>query len=452
MTTSQTLEPHVNTVVHALTRELRKLCETLERPSFEKLEAQLLRAANEAVRRTLERELQVRSDVLSECVVVDGVRYRRHQPGLVKYHSLCGGLEVKRFTFRRVDKRNGETIVPLDLTAGLIQRTTPSMAYAIAQGHADMPSRDLEQHLRAAHRIPPSRSTLDRLGRSIGSGFKQSLSIVEPLVRAEEQLPKGSHGLSLGLDRTSVPMAEGSGEDIQVHYRMAYVGTVAITDRDGHKLTARRYAAAAHEGPAELLNRMMADVRSALAQQPSLHVLLVQDGADEMWNLMRPALKAALPGKRWLEAIDWYHLSERLAQISELLEPDTQRREKLVERWKRSLERNDRAVYSLIMKMNKYFWSKAPHWRAMGQHLTYFTHSPKMHYASLRKLGLPVGSGITEGACKSLIAIRAKRSGQRWRPRGIDAVLAVRSTQQSDRLAPCWALFSQQYTTPVLAA
>ena len=70
MTTSQTLEPHVNTVVHALTRELRKLCETLERPSFEKLEAQLLRAANEAVRRTLERELQVRSDVLSEWVVV----------------------------------------------------------------------------------------------------------------------------------------------------------------------------------------------------------------------------------------------------------------------------------------------------------------------------------------------------------------------------------------------
>ena len=452
MTTSQALEPHVNSVVQGLTKELRRLCETLERPSFEKLEAQLLLVANEAVRRTLERELQSRSDELTEWVLVDGVRYRRHQPGTVKYHSLCGPLQVERYTFRRVDKRNGETIVPLDLMAGLIQRTTPSMAFSVAQGHADMPSRDLEQHLRSAHRIPPSRSTLDRLGRSIGSKFKQSLSTVEPLVRAEERLPEGAHGLSLGLDRTSVPMAEGTGADIQINYRMAYVGTVTVTDREGHKLTARRYAAAAHEGPADLIKRMMADVRSALTQRPSLHVLLVQDGADEMWNLMRPALKKEPLVKHWHEAIDWYHLTERLAQIAELLEPQTQRRERLLQRWKTSLERNDRAVYSIIKTMSKHFWDKASHWRTMGNHLTYFSHSPKMHYASLRKLGLPVGSGVTEGACKSLIAMRAKRSGQRWRRPGIDAVLAVRSAQQSDRLTRCWALFSQRSTSSPCAA
>jgi hypothetical protein len=452
MTTSQTLEPHVNSVVEALTKELRRLCETLDRPSFEKLETQLLLVANEAVRRTLERELQSRSDELSEWVVVDGVRYRRHQPGAVKYHSICGALHVERFTFRRIDKRNGETIVPLDLMSGLIQRTTPALAFAVARGHADMPSRDLEQHLQAAHRIPPSRSTLDRLGRSIGSAFKKSLSQVEPLVRAEERLPEGAHGLSVGLDRTSVPMAEGHGEDMEVHYRMAYVGTVAVTDGDGHTLTARRYAAAAHEGPAELIKRMMADVRLVLAEQPSLHVVLVQDGADEMWNLMTPALKQEPLVTKWHEAIDWYHLTERLAQITELLESDKQRRDKLLGRWKQSLERNDRAVYSIIKRMEKYFWSGARHSKAMGNHLTYFTHSPRMHYASLRKFGLPVGSGVTEGACKSLIAVRAKRSGQRWRRPGIDAVLAVRAAQQSERLEPCWALFAQQRAAPVCAA
>lgn len=64
-----------------------------------------------------------------------------------------------------------------------------------------------------------------------------------------------------------------------------------------------------------------------------------------------------------------------------------------------------------------------------------------MRYASLRAVGLPTGSGTTEGACKSLVMIRAKRCGQRWHPKGIKSVLTLRSLYMSNRLDTFWRVF-----------
>ncbi len=66
-------------------------------------------------------------------------------------------------------------------------------------------------------------------------------------------------------------------------------------------------------------------------------------------------------------------------------------------------------------------------------------------YARLTRLGLHVGSGVTEGACKSLINMRAKRSGQRWHKPGISAVLTLRSLVASERFDAFWTRFSRRY-------
>ena len=42
------------------------------------------------------------------------------------------------------------------------------------------------------------------------------------------------------------------------------------------------------------------------------------------------------------------------------------------------------------------------------------------------------GSGATEGACKSVVKMRAKGSGQRWHEEGITAVLTLRSAYLSE--------------------
>ena len=141
MKNSPEFAPHVNSVIESITKDLRRLSDTFDRPSFETLQTQVLAVLNEAARRVFEWTLQERSDEYPEYVRVEGVVYRRHLEGDVQYHDLCGPLRVRRATYRRSDKRNGETIVPLDLDAGLILRTTPVLAFAVMQGHANSPPR-----------------------------------------------------------------------------------------------------------------------------------------------------------------------------------------------------------------------------------------------------------------------------------------------------------------------
>jgi hypothetical protein len=42
-------------------------------------------------------------------------------------------------------------------------------------------------------------------------------------------------------------------------------------------------------------------------------------------------------------------------------------------------------------------------------------HRHRMHYAALRARNFPIGSGVVEAACKTLVSQRLKRSGMRWR-------------------------------------
>ena len=49
------------------------------------------------------------------------------------------------------------------------------------------------------------------------------------------------------------------------------------------------------------------------------------------------------------------------------------------------------------------------------------TRTRHLQYAEFRRQGLPIGSGITEAACKTVFTQRLKLSGMRWsgrRPRG----------------------------------
>lgn len=76
----------------------------------------------------------------------------------------------------------------------------------------------------------------------------------------------------------------------------------------------------------------------------------------------------------------------------------------------------------------------------------------RMRYVALRRAGLPVGSGVTESTCKTVIGHRAKGAGQRWRVDGLRGVVTLRALHQSDRLPRFWSHLAREYTAHVEAA
>lgn len=105
-------------------------------------------------------------------------------PGTVVYHSLCG---------------------PLDLATGLIEGATPALAYRVALGYAQGPGRHAEEQMHADHRRPPSRSTLERLGKAIGTQTHCVAPRIEASLRREETVPEGTHAIVAGLESDDGP-------------------------------------------------------------------------------------------------------------------------------------------------------------------------------------------------------------------------------------------------------
>jgi hypothetical protein len=464
-------------VKRAVTKMRRALRLALSDGDFGEREQQALAVSGEAVRQLLQGELQSLSDSFGEDVLVNGVRYRRHEAGADTYHSLCGPLEVSRPTHRMAGVRNGPVVVAVELAAGLVEGATPALAYSVAHGYAQHDMRAHKDNLEASHRVPPSRTTLERIATRLGTAAVEQAPKIERALRRAEKFPEGTVAVSIGLDRTSAPMIEDRPADappkperrrlrpreraapppFDVNWRMAFVGTVSFVDAQGEALHTIRYASAACDDPRDLVCRMTADVRAALKRAPTLGVGIVQDGAHEMWNRTREGLQRLCDEgllASWEEGIDRYHLLERIADAMTLVEPDADARKRQVDAWREAFDVQDSTIDRVEHYLRARYWLVSEDDReALWDHLRFIgNNKDRMRYVTLRLAGLPVGSGVTESTCKSVFGHRAKRSGQRWREAGLRGVVTLRALLQSDRLPRFWLHLSRGYAASVEAA
>jgi len=450
----------------------RAITAVLPRGSFAEREQAALAVTNEAVRIVLQEDLQAIADGFGDEVEVNGVVYKRHEPATCQYHSLCGPLYVVRDTFRETGVHNGPTIVPLELAAGIVERATPELGRNVAHGYGEHDMRTHERQLHVAHRNPPPRATLERIASAIAAGAHEHAPFLERTLRRAERLPPEAHAVVVGFDRASVPMAEPRAAEspkitrrrrnkpyqrrppqpIDVNWRMAYIGTVSIVDCNGEALVTRRYAGSPGEDETQLVNRMMEDVRLAVRRRASLRVAAMQDGAPEMWNRVREGLEGLRRQaviSRWHEGIDICHVIERLGDALELLGRDD--RSHRLHEWKANLLSKSSAINEIesFLKFYRHRLS-GDALEAFEQHLTYLENNKdRMDYAKLIRAGLPIASGVTEGAAKNVINMRTKRSGQRWREPGLRGVLTLRALLKSERLDAFWSLFSRRYVANV---
>ena len=71
-------------------------------------------------------------------------------------------------------------------------------------------------------------------------------------------------------------------------------------------------------------------------------------------------------------------------------------------------------------------------------------HAPSLHYDQYLAAGLPIASGVIEGACRHLVTDRMDVTGARWSLAGAEAVLRLRALRSSHDFDAYWRFHEAQ--------
>ena len=99
-----------------------------------------------------------------------------------------------------------------------------------------------------------------------------------------------------------------------------------------------------------------------------------------------------------------------------------------------------------VINTLKYHHQKNPKNKKLETELHYFRNNRhRMQYALALKSNYPIGSGVTEATCKTLVTQRMKYAGMRWNIKGGQGVLTARSLIQSEQFDKGWNVLSKTY-------
>lgn len=385
----------------------------------------------------------VRLDPDCPQVEFQGKRYRRlrqYASGL--YSGLRGELRVQRALYREMGVKNGPTISPMELRAGIVEgRFTPAAAKAVAVLAQALPSREADLVARSMQVLPYSRSAQFRAGVALGSAWESLPDETKAAVDDEIEIPEAAVSVSVAVDRVSMPMAEarpltpddvekGVKSPITVQLRMAFAGVTTLYDAEGTALMSIRHAHVPTGGRAAMEHALSKDLDRLLAQRPGLKIVALSDGAGEMQSIVDRAVEGR--GNVAARITDFWHLTEHLADALR----DTGRyvADQLGD-WKGQLLANDSAIDDIEMELLNFraeYGGDETVPAGLHEAITFIENRrERLRYATTHAANLPIGSGTVEATCKTIVSTRMKRPGARWKEDGAQPILALRALATS---------------------
>jgi len=186
--------------------------------------------------------------------------------------------------------------------------------------------------------------------------------------------------------------------------------------------------------------------REALARDPERKrrwVVLLDGNGDQIRAVLRAAKRARV---EITIIADLIHLIEYLWPAAYCFHPagSDEAREWVVQRVRALLEGHDPAQVAAGMRRSATL-QKLERRKAVDACAKYMLKlAPYMRYGDAIRDGLPIATGVIEGACRHLIRRRLGIGGARWSTKGAEAVLLLRATVLSGDFDAYWAFHEQQ--------
>jgi hypothetical protein len=171
------------------------------------------------------------------------------------------------------------------------------------------------------------------------------------------------------------------------------------------------------------MERMEREIAHVKHLYPQAVYVGIADGAQSNWEFLEPHTS--------IQILDFYHATGYLAEVAQVACPRSlPKRTQWLETRCHELKHTPGAAVLLLEEMQEL--AQHPLSESLRGKLqraiTYFSnHQQQMDYVRYHANHFPIGSGVTEAACKTLVKQRLCYSGMRWKEKGASIVLSLRA-------------------------
>jgi hypothetical protein len=327
------------------------------------------------------------------------------------YQTPYGEAVVARHVYQTA--QGGATFCPLERDARIILASTPRFAQMVSHKYAEMAGARVVADLEVNHGRKTSLNVIQRLADAVGSVAQAK---EEQWHYATPELGEPVRTIGIGLDGTCMLLVEEG-------YRQAMVGTLSLYDGEGERLHTIYVAATPEYGKETFQQRLDREIKHVQGLYPKARLTAVADGASDNWDFLG----------RYTDdgCVDFHHATGYLSGAAKAAHPGSfrQREEWLEERCHR-LKHRAGAAAAILAELEGLTGQELTEsaQEDLEKAVSYFRNQQgRMDYARRVRSGLPIGSGVTEAACKTLVKMRLCRSGAKWREQGAALVLSLRT-------------------------
>lgn len=401
-------------------------------------------------------------DMECQSVEYDERNYEKSSRNAIDYFTCAGKVRVTRSLYR--NKLIGKSICPLNLNAGIVQKNwTPQAAKIATLATAEMTPYMAETLFQEMGAMAPSKSSLDRLPKRLNLAQKHYREQVGFQVRQLKPMPEDTAKIAISLDGVHIPIQKLKGKSRfmldrgfsktrgEYHlidenyspYREASCGTISYLNKDGERLQTHYYGLMPEEKKATLKYLLESHIKEDIKNRPDLELIAIADGAKDNWTYIDRVFPNAI------SVLDFYHAAEHLKKAVDAVCKNPDDAMTLFEQQRSILRHQENGIDSVIEFLENH-QIKGDTNTNLIREINYFKsnrHRCKYHESKENKH--PIGSGIVEAACKSLVTKRLKCSGMAWRWRGGEAILYLRSYVKSGLFDELWEVISSIYRQPV---
>jgi hypothetical protein len=369
---------------------------------------------------------------------VDGIWYRRRGKTANRcVGTLFGAITLRRFLYQPIDGLE-RSIFPLEIRLGVeARRATPALAERAAGLAIDATQGETLQTLRREHAVNWSASTLRAVIEAVRVGVvpqgqaARAAKVLAWLERADASRGARKPVLAVGRDGIFVPIR---GQD---SYREAATGTLSIYDRRGHRLGTVYLGRMPEPGQQTISGQLTELIQEVLRRWPGPlpRLAYITDAGHHPTAYYRHVLKRMTHPRRpqerlhWEWVVDFYHAASYVSKLSEALFRTPRESQAWSRKMCRWLKTRPGAVNRILhsaaaLRSRRVVLGTATAYReAYGYLRQRIGH---LDYRRYKELHLPIGSGVTEAACKTVFTQRLKRSGMTWSVEGGQRIVDLR--------------------------